>query len=605
MKPFTRKQNIIFLSLSIFFVILSILPILFSNNLLTVILSFLEQNIFHRSFDIGKKANTLKALIAFPIFFMIFLDSDLFIKFSTKSKITLLCFYALIFIVFSGIVTYWTAYKYVDSDLVSELLLGKECYLNKTFWPKSWYYSTEFRTINTQLITAPLFLFTSNLHLIKTISTVLLILFLPLSLFFLLNELRIQDLWIKFLGCLWIICPASKLIWDFVHFGNYYIPHICIAFCFLGLFYGLIYNNYSKKRKTVYLCLFYFLSFISGISGIRYILYFEFPLAVLYIWKQTTVFVEQKKQFTIKSFFFENDKIKISFISLIISGIGYLANSLLLSKIYSFEDFTTRTFKIFGDIGAVRVLGDILSIFGYQNNVSVFTPGGIINILIYIFIVFFLICLVKSLKNETNEKFKEFHSFVVIMIVFNTFSIVSTQYFDRYLILPFIFVIPCIILFIKNKSINIIHRTILTLSFTLITLTSSFLVYENSLCGNANQDKENISNFLKENDYHYGYASFWNANVLTYLTDGKVELAHFSTPEEMGSYSFNLNRWLAPERYFTDDFGNNEKIVFIVSKEEFNLEPAARIFANGKQIFDDGNYYIFEYKDNKTFKESF
>ena len=290
-----------------------------------------------------------------------------------------------------------------------------------------------------------------------------------------------------------------------------------------------------------------------------------------------------------------------------LSGVGYVINSLFLHKFYSFYQYNTETFKTYGNPSLSKVFGDLLTLFGYQNNVSVFTPAGIINVLAYVFIVFFIICMVKHLRTETDEKYKDFVYINIILILFNCFVIINTGYTERYIILPFVFILPCLILFLKNNSISKLFRSILILSFSIIVITSSFLTYEIKVCSKESETRINLTNFLNENDYHYGYATFWNANVLTYLTDGKIELAHFGVlEEEKEDFSFfHTCKWLTPERYYTDDFGNNEKIIFIVSKNEFNLEPDRKIFANGKQIFEDEYYYIFEYKDNKTFKESF
>lgn len=606
MKAFSKRQNILFIFFSFILLVLSLIPVLLSNNLLYILQTFLENKIFHRSFEISKWTNTINALIAFPVFFVIFLDTIFFLKLSNKSKTILLCIYAVVFLVCTGIVTSLTSYKTADSDLVSELLLAKECYLQKSFWPTEWYYSTELRTINTQLITAPLFIFTTDLHLIKTISVVLLIPFLAFSLYFLFYELGIKELWMKLLACMWILIPSSSLLWSIVHFGNYYIPHICIAFCFLGLFYGLIYKDYPKKRTILYLSLFYLISFIAGISGIRYVLYFEIPLAVLYLWRQTKRFVEEKKQFNIKDFFIRDRKVKTSFFSLVISGLGYLTNSFILSKFYSYSNWNTVTFNKFGEVSITSVFGDILKFFGYQNNVSVFTPAGIINVLIYIFIAFFIICFIRSLKTDTSEKNKDFLFFTIIMAIFNCYIFTNTdKYIDRYFILPLIFTIPCIILFIQNPAIKLLYRSILGFSFSIIVLTSSTLVYENCLSSNQNHDKIGITSFLKAQDYHYGYASFWNANILTYLTESKIELARITLKEPDDFTSYNVEKWLTPERYYTEDFGKNEKIVFIVSKDEFNLEPNAKIFANGTKVFNDEYYYVFEYMNNQAFKDSF
>lgn len=605
MKPFTKKQNIIFLILSFVFFLLTFIPVIYSNNLLQILHPFLENKVFHRTFELGKWTDTINALIAFPIFFVILIDTIIFLRFSNKSKTILLIFYGICFLIFTGIIISMTSYNYIDSDEVSELLLAKECYLQKYFWPTQWHYSTELRTLNAQIISAPLFLFTSNLHLIKIITAEILIFLMALSLFFFLSELKIQELWMKLLACLWIIVPFSWVLYRFLHFGNYYIPHVSIIFCFLGLFYGLIFNDYSKKKKTVYLILFCLLSFIAGVSGIRYILYFEIPLAILYFWRQTYNLFEEKQKFNFKQFFFGNIKIKTTFISLIFAIFGYFLNSFVLNKFYSYSNWNTARFNPYGDITFTRFFGELLTVFGYQHNVSVFTPGGVVNVLLFVFIVFFIICFIKAYKTETSEKNKDFLSFLLIMTVFNCFIFKNTdQFYNRFLILPFIFVLPCIILFIKNPAIKTLYKGIITFSFTIIVLTSTVLVYESFLNEKRNDDKIGITNFLKNNDYHYGYASFWNANVFTYLTDGKIEVANLDR-DEADFYNFHIHKWLTPERYCTDDFGGNEKMILIVTKDEYTKSSDAKLFSNGKLVFRDDYYYIFEYKDNKTFKESF
>ena len=180
-----------------------------------------ETQMLHRPINPAKVRQTIAPLIGFPIFTVVFFDALFFVKFSKKTKIILIVQFFIAAVVLTAVCAFARCIQNMDSDMASELMLAKECFTHKTFWPRSWHYSTELRLLNTQLVTSFLFAFTSSWLTVKAVSAIILCFALPLSLWFLLETLGVKTLWIKLLCALFIFMPWSLNMWYIVQFGNY------------------------------------------------------------------------------------------------------------------------------------------------------------------------------------------------------------------------------------------------------------------------------------------------------------------------------------------------------------------------------------------------
>ena len=71
---------------------------------------------------------------------------------------------------------------YLDSDMASELALAEQLVAEKSLFSSEWYYSTEVRLLNTQLIFTPLMaLFGGNWQLVRTAGCIALLAILAVS----------------------------------------------------------------------------------------------------------------------------------------------------------------------------------------------------------------------------------------------------------------------------------------------------------------------------------------------------------------------------------------------------------------------------------------
>lgn len=588
--------------------------ILLSGRLIPLIQSFLQTAVFHRTFSLDKWKDTIVTLIGFPVFIVLFFNAVFFIKFSRKNRIFLLsviltCISVLMIYCFQN-----RSAAYMDSDMASEILLAKECFLKKTFWPRSWFYSTEIRLLNTQLVSTPLFLFTNNWYVIKTLTAVISCAILFFSQFFLLNSLAIKKTWVKFLVCIMCICPCSADIWLYVTFGNYYIPHIVLSFIYLTLYFYLITpESVSKKRYTVLLILFWAVSFLNGLATIRYLLIFVFPLALTVVYKGVKELYEKNGKFSFMTFFINDRRILFAAGGLVLGCIGYVFNSTLLAKLYSFTQWNSTAYNTIGDISITRLHSDIFSILGYKNNISAMTPAGVINLLIYVFLIFLLIGCISFYKNKKkqNEKQLIYITFSLVSFIFTGFLYINMDYIARYFIMEIAFIPAFFAIIIDDVSFYSIHKYILGVSGAIVVLGGSFTTIQTVLSNDRNTNRYAVLSFLEKNNFNFGFATFWNANVLTFISNGKIEIANIGKDKVDDTEAivlknyYSYEKWLTPARYYTDSYRQNEKCFLLVDTSEYDTSSSNKAFTGGRMVYEDAYYKVFEYSNPQTLKNSF
>ena len=80
-----------------------------------------------------------------------------------------------------------------------------------------------------------------------------------------------------------IISPFSSLTWYVLQWGTFYIPHVVFSLFYIGLFLRILQEFEVGTVKRIPIVLFSCLAFLSGLSTIRYILNFQFPLAMVMV----------------------------------------------------------------------------------------------------------------------------------------------------------------------------------------------------------------------------------------------------------------------------------------------------------------------------------
>ena len=114
----------------------------------------------------------------------------------------------------------------LDADMASEQLLANLLAQEGGVMSTNWYYSTELRVLNTQLVMAPLFRLFPSWHTVRVVGSVVLILLYLAAWFWFGHSAKLK--YSGLLGAGLLVLPYGALYRQYVLEGLYYIPHLSL-----------------------------------------------------------------------------------------------------------------------------------------------------------------------------------------------------------------------------------------------------------------------------------------------------------------------------------------------------------------------------------------
>ena len=112
---------------------------------------------------------------------------------------------------------------------------------------------------------------------------------------------------------------------------------------------------------------------------------------------------------------------------------------------------------------------------------------------------------------------------------------------------------------------------------------------------NINSERKEYINFLDKNDLHFGFATFWNANVTTELSHGKIRIAGLEPSGLEPDNRFNIQGWLNPVKYYDPSFHQGESFLLLTRDEWELAKLTGREFSLLKPDYYDSNFIIIRY----------
>lgn len=170
--------------------------------------------------------------------------------------------YVLLAVVFGILVAVlWCGFEnFLDADMSSELILAKILSKQNAILTSDWYYSTELRVLNTQLIYAIFFKVFHDWTVIRTASVIVMYLLLLLGIWYFVQQYHCRECF-GVVGALFLL-PFSQTYFNIVLSGAYYIPHILISIFSLALI-----EHYFNKRWKWLIGVNCGLAFVAGLGG--------------------------------------------------------------------------------------------------------------------------------------------------------------------------------------------------------------------------------------------------------------------------------------------------------------------------------------------------
>lgn len=504
--------------------------------------------------------------------------------------------------------------QWLDSDMAAEMIFSKE--LSQTghfFATPDWYYSTEFRFLYTHWIMGPLFHFLSDWHIIRMITNLVSYALMLGTYFFFMKPFKVKRELVAASSAL-LLLPFSETMMTHMVMGNTYMFHVIISFLFMGCYFRLTSAGKEKKGTAVVMVAYLVMSLICGVSGVRYLLAMQCPLVLagfIGVLKSTEIEALREECTA------ENWKAKLkplwransmkyfgyAILGLVGSVAGYGINLFHVCRHYIFQTYEVTNFiAVYQGVLLERLqncLGSLIMLFGYIPDKGMLSLRGLISIISFVLIAVFGYCSVRVQKTEKGQRgmlslfFLTALGLNLFVFIFSTSTMVP-----RYFLTLYIFLLP-ILCFYQEKEPHFLDRAVVGLILAACMVLATGKVTLSFVTVDKNAEKRPVAEFLAQNGYTFGYATYWNANIITELTDGRVEVANANVVNEASETEEGLTleffRWSSPKRYYE---GSHEDGFFLLLTKQEYAEAAEKLL-DGVTVYDDGKYVVLEYENGK------
>lgn len=492
----------------------------------------------------------------------------------------------------------------LDSDMSSELVYSNLIHNEGTFLSTNWYYSTELRILNTQLLFAPLFGIFQSWHTVRVVGAILLYLFMLASAYYLCAQVSIQRFF-PLVGIL-LLTPLSWPFFKNIQRGLHYIPYITQSFLLLALLFHSIHVR-RKGARAALLTVLGILSLLVGMGGPRHILLFFVPIVLasaflcLYGGKGLPEpSVRENKRFLVSAS-----------LAAACAVVGYLINMLVLSHIYSYNTNDLLLFTTFNLENLVAVIQEWLTFFGYMTG-EAFSSVLLFNLLSALLALIVLVTVVRSLRRpDASVEHKILAAFytAAYAVYLLLYSFTTQTYHPTYQIPIAVFGFFVIAVWFQTESMRTFFTRAVSVAVSVLLLFCMVRAYGFYTEEDATERLDmrcdpyefpDIVETVLDEGYTRGYSTFWvGGNVLTELSDGAIEM--WVWPNQPVGGIDDIHPWLQakshstqpPEGPFFLMFQTNQLDVLEASK---NLESADLLYYSDQ-------YVVYGFESREAYDE--
>lgn len=495
---------------------------------------------------------------------------------------------------------------FLDSDMAAEMIFSK-LVASEGGWiaSENWYYSTEFRIVYTQLIMVPLFHIFESWRVIRIITNVITYLLLLGSYFFMMKPLECKTRTVAYSAVI-LLLPFSETLVTHMHFGNTYMFHVILLFFCFGLYLRLAKQGSSSWMGKLWLAWYIIVCLLCGMSGVRYVLALQAPVVLtsaIYLmrskaWGELRVRLDKPRIIGV----WQEQRTKYllyAILGLFISVLGYLGNVVFIAKNYVFQTYEATNFiPVFQGVLLERiqnVIGNLLLLFGYISNKGFLSVRGMISLIAFAFLIG-LVMLARRCNKLLQDDAHFMLLFFEVAFVLNTFVFVFTTstMSERYYITVFVFAVPLLALYFEKESYRLDKFLVMTFLVGALLLTTSKSIF--SLASNdKNAELRDAVAFLQEEGYDFGYATYWNGNIMTELSNGELGVAQIAELADMSFF-----RWSSPIGYYEEGY-HQGKCFLILTRDEYEDYKEHPCIMAGQAVYQDIKYVIFHYDNGEEY----
>jgi len=405
------------------------------------------------------------------------------------------------------------------SEIVHAALLNQE---GKWVQTESWLYSTELRVVSpTPLYQVGLKLF-SSWHAARVFAQAAGLALVLACFLYMAHELGMKKA-APYLAAV-LMLPFGDAYDYVIAYGLHYAVHLMLAFVILGLVFR--FGRAQKKRGLLTLALIAALGVWSGLGGVRMMTMIIAPLCGA---AALMALMELKAHETFRAAK-NTPAVRMAGASLLCflgTGAGYVAGLALFKGRYTYFSYTDIGMANFRMSDLLNQFSSLLYDLGYVNGVPLMSVRGINNLLTVV--IFMALCAAVWRMFARWQGLAPAHRLltltaVLAIVVGMLCNIMLDQLLTRYFMVGtvLLFVVLALALEVEPCK-NALLSTMALLAMTGCCAFGAQCIMRYDYKMN-DVNYEMAADWLVEQGYTQGYATYWNANLICAASDGQLDM---------------------------------------------------------------------------------
>ena len=284
---------------------------------------------------------------------------------------------------------------------------------------------------------------------------------------------------------------------------------------------------------------------------------------------------------------------------------GYAVNAKWFAANYQFQGQDYIAFGPFDPDRLAALVNALLAAFGWEKG-AFFSPTALFNLAAVLWFGFSVVWAVRLARGGTavplpHRLLGAFYLAGLCCFVF-LYGFTNSGMSDRYVLPLTVFAVPLVETWLPQAKRSF-RRQRAVLSLCLAGVLALHGVAQYCTAAAATNTNVDLAAFLVNNGYTQGYASFWDGNILTELSDGRIEvwgLAQNTEPE--------VRAWLQNTSHTTQP--PDGPVFFVISRweEEGERQPSlpelGAAMPQEALIYEDADHLVYGFASDAAMREA-
>ena len=497
--------------------------------------------------------------------------------------LALLCCFVFTVSVFAVIGRHFT-----DADMASEFVYADLLNREGSLHTRNWTYSSELRIVAPTPVYRLMLSVFPDWHMARTASNALLLSLVLLCFFYMARPLRL--LAGGFLSACIFSLPIAHVYAYFVTYGSHYSVHLCIIYLLMGL---LLRGDRKEgfKRRIAFSLL---LSLWGGLGGLRVAMMFAAPAALALLWECVSRMRGEDTEAALSCL----PKGQLLCLASILAGsiLGLFFNMRVLSALFDFDSHAATPVTIPSAEEFFSHFWDFFAFFGLRESSQMLSLRGIASLAAVALGLFCLFSVSGQIRrgNSIPAADRLLARFAAAALALGFLvNLLSQNFGSQYYIIGLIAAVVSADSFLACTK----NRPKTLTAFAALLFAGCFaleaILFVRQEMPHTETNEEQAAEWLLQNGYTKGFATFWHGAPIAEASDGRIEIWVLEEPVFSDAWRrLKLNDILQEKRHYSED-PEGPVFVYLYGTETEN--PPAWANADHLAIRADwGSVYVYE-----------